>query len=408
MAVPSLRILTFTTLYPSVERPRHGIFVETRLAHLRSSADVDLRVVAPVPWFPSTAARFGLYAQYARTPAEETRDGVRVLHPRYLTAPRVGMYTQPYALAHAAAASLNALRRVGFDFDLIDAHFLYPDGVAAAMLARRFRRPFILTARGSDVNLLMEHRWPRQRILEAVRSAGAVITVSAALRDRLVAHGVDGARVQILRNGVDTGVFQPVPRAQARAALGLPEGPLFAAVGNLVPEKGFDLVVDAVATISEASLMIVGDGPERARLEARAAARGIGARVHFLPVRPQRDLASVYSAADVLVLASAREGWPNVLLEAMACGTPVVATAVGGVPEIVTNCVAGRVVGERSAAALADAMRAVLADPPDQPAVAAFAAQFGWRETALGYAAACRQVLAPAAADAAVRGHCHA
>ena len=239
MAVPSLRILTFTTLYPSAERPRHGIFVETRLAHLRACADVDLRVVAPVPWFPSTAARFGLYAQYARTPAEETRDGVRVLHPRYLTAPRVGMYTQPYALAHAAAASLRALRRDGFDFDLIDAHYLYPDGVAAAMLARRFGRPFILTARGSDVNLLMEYRWPRRMILEAVREAGAVITVSAALRDRLVAHGVDAARVQVLRNGVDTDVFQPVPRAQARdRRWACRQDPVIAAVGNLVPEKG--------------------------------------------------------------------------------------------------------------------------------------------------------------------------
>src|SRR5512134_2939429 len=111
MAMPRLRILTFTTLYPSAERPRHGIFVETRLAHLRAAADVDLRVVAPVPWFPSTASRFGLYAQYARTPAEETRNGVRVLHPRYLTAPRIGMYTQPHAIAHAAGPAFNALRR---------------------------------------------------------------------------------------------------------------------------------------------------------------------------------------------------------------------------------------------------------------------------------------------------------
>jgi glycosyltransferase involved in cell wall biosynthesis len=403
-----LRILTFTTLFPSAVRPRHGIFVETRLAHLRACTEVDLRVVAPVPWFPSAAPRFGLYALYARTPAEETRHGVRILHPRYLTAPRLGMYTQPYALAHAALPALRALRRDGFDFDLIDAHYLYPGGVAAARLARRFGKPFILTARGSDVNLLMEHRWPRRMILAAVREAGAVVTVSSALRDRLVAHGVDGARVQVLRNGVDTEVFRPIPRLEARAALGLGAGPVFAAVGNLVPEKGFDLVVEAAATVVGATLLIVGEGPERARLEALAEARGMAGRVRLFDVRPQRELAALYSAADALVLASLREGWPNVLLEAMACGTPVIATAVGGVPEIVTSDVAGRVVPERTAHALASAMREIVAHPPAPAAVASFAAQFGWRETALGFAAACRQLLTPPAAGSPVRRPCHA
>lgn len=408
MAAKPLRILTFTTLYPSAERPRHGIFVETRLAHLRACTDVDLRVVAPVPWFPSRAPRFGLYAQYARTPAEEVRDGVQVLHPRYVTAPRIGMYTQPYALAHAAAATLHKLRRDGFDFDLIDAHYLYPDGVAAAMLARRFGKPLLLTARGSDVNLLMDYRWPRRLILEAVRQAGAVVAVSAALRERLVAHGVDPAHVQVLRNGVDTEIFRPIARADARATLALPTGPVIAVVGNLVPEKGVDLVLDAVAALPDATVVIVGDGPERARLEAQAHALGIAERVRFLAVRPQRELAKVYSAADVLVLASSREGWPNVLLEAMACGTPVVATAVGGVQEIVTSRVAGRVVAERSGAALADALREVLARPPVQSTVAQFASQFGWQETAVGYAAACRALLAPSAVACGVRGPCHA
>jgi glycosyltransferase involved in cell wall biosynthesis len=408
MAAKPLRILTFTTLYPSAERPRHGIFVETRLAHLRACTDVDLRVVAPVPSFPSRAPRFGLYAQYARTPAEEVRDGVQVLHPRYLTAPRIGMYTQPWALAHAAAPTLHKLRRDGFDFDLIDAHYLYPDGVAAAMLARRFRKPLIVTARGSDVNLLMDYRWPRRLILDAVRQAGVVVAVSAALRERLVAHGVDAAHVQVLRNGVDTEVFHPLPRGQARMALGLPPGNVFAAVGNLVAEKGFDLVVDALAAFPGATLVIVGDGPERARLQAQADAQGMAARVRILPVRPQRDLATVYSAADIVVLASAREGWPNVLLEAMACGTPVVATDVGGVPEIVTNRVAGRIAGERTAEALANAMRELLADSPDRTAVAKFAARFGWPETALGYGELCQQILAARVMDASVRGPCHA
>ncbi len=389
-----LRVLAFTTLYPSTVRPRHGIFIETRLAHFRRRTGTEIRVVAPVPWFPSTAQRFGTYALYAGTPREEVLDGVRVYHPRYLTVPVVGTYSQPFALAQGAARTIGALVREGFDFDLIDAHYLYPDGVAAAMLAKRFGKPLVLTARGSDVNLLMQYRWPRHLILRAARQADAIVTVSAALKARLVEFGVDPSHVRILRNGVDTDVFRPVPVAVARSALGLDAGPVFVAVGNLVPEKGHDLAIDAVATIPDAVLLIVGDGPKRARLEAHARERGVAHRVHFLPVRAQRDLPTVYSAADALVLASSREGWPNVVLEAMACGTPVVATDVGGVPEIIANPNVGIVVAERSGTALADAMRRLLATRCDREALAGYAARFGWNETAAGQAALCREILA--------------
>ncbi len=394
MAPIPFRILTFTTLYPSAVRPRHGIFVETRLSHVRQSSDVDVRVVAPVPWFPSKAAIFGEYGTYARTPREEVREGVRIDHPRFFTLPVIGMYTQPLALARAASGTIRGLLRAGFDFDVIDAHYLYPDGVAAAMLARSFGKPLVLTARGSDVNLLMQHRMPRNMVLGAARQAGAVVAVSSALKARLIEYGVDAARTHVLRNGVDTDVFRPVPVADARASLGLGAGAVFASVGNLVAAKGHDLVIEAVATIPGATLVIVGDGPERQRLAERARALGVSQRVRFLAVRPQRDLAVVYSAVDALVLASTREGWPNVVLEAIACGTPVIATPVGGVPEIIANSVVGTIVDERSPLALASAMTRVLSTPPGRQALTDYAARFGWRETALGHLALCRQIAA--------------
>ncbi len=406
-----LRVLTFTTLYPSAERPRHGIFVETRLLHLRRIANADVRVIAPVPWFPSAAERFGEYARFARTPREETREEVRVYHPRYLTVPKIGMYSQPLALARGSAATIRELLRAGFDFDVIDAHFLYPDGVAASMLARRFARPLVLTARGSDVNVLMQYRLPRRLVLRATQRAGAVVAVSSDLKARLVEHGVEPSRIHVLRNGVDTSVFRRVRVEAARDALGLGPGPVLVAVGNLVIEKGHDLVIDAVAALGGATLLIVGDGPERQRLGARARARGVADRVRFLPVRPQSELAVVYSAADALVLASIREGWPNVVLEAMACGTPVIATAVGGVPEIIANPIAGRLVAERSGEALAGAIRQVLTHPPDRDSLAAYAARFGWDDTAAGHAALCRQAIASHARlttrGATMAGHGH-
>jgi teichuronic acid biosynthesis glycosyltransferase TuaC len=394
MSQRRLRILTFTTLFPSVARPRHGIFVETRLSHFRRVSGAEVKVVAPVPWFPSEAGCFGKYALFARTPRKEVRDGIDVRHPRYLTLPGVGMHSQPFAMAHAAANAIAALTREGFEFDLIDAHYLYPDGVAAAIVARKLAKPLILTARGSDVNLLMQFWLQRGMILRAIARADAVVAVSAALKRRLVDLGADAPRIHVLRNGVDTRIFHPVPPADARLALGLGAGPVFAAVGNLVPEKGHDLTIDAVATIPAAVLLIVGDGPGRQRLVQQARALGVEERIRFLPVRAQGDLAAVYSAADALVLASSREGWPNVVLEAMACGTPVVATAVGGVPEIITHANAGIVTKERSAAALAEGMRQILANPPKREAVRAVAAQFGWDEVVHAQAALCREIIA--------------
>lgn len=397
-----MKLLTFTTLFPSAARPRHGIFVETRLTQLRRFTGAQVQVIAPVPWFPSTSERFGRYAAFARTPAREVRDGVPVRHPRYLTAPVVGMYTQPQALARCGAAALRAVQDEGYDFDLIDAHYLYPDGVAAAMLARRFDKPLVLTARGSDVNRLAQLALPRRRILQALEQADAIVTVSAALRDRLADLGVDPARVRVLRNGVDTSLFRGLPRPQARALLGLGSGPVFAAVGNLVPEKGHDLAIAAAAAIPGATLLLVGEGPEHERLEQRARELGARERIRFLGERPQSELPVIYSAADALILASTREGWPNVVLEAIACGTPVVAAAVGGIPEIIVEPDGGVIVRERSEAAFVKALAQLLAAPPARDALTRYAARFGWQDTANGLAALCAGVLA--ARDASSTG----
>jgi glycosyltransferase involved in cell wall biosynthesis len=348
-----MRVLTFSSLFPNSVAPRHGIFVETRLAAIQRIANVEACVIAPVPWFPFSHPRFGKYAGYARVPSAETRLGNRVLHPRYWMLPGVGMSIQPITMAIGASRLARELCRTGFDFDVIDAHYFYPDGVAAAFLARRLKKPLVITARGSDINLLARYPWPRHLIKWAAGQAAAVVTVSEALAARLLELGVDAARITVVRNGVDTERFAPVDQREARQRLGLPAGPLVVSVGNLVPEKGHALVVDALRELVDVHLVIVGEGPERARIEHRIAANRVGSRVTLLPVQHQPDLKWVYGAADVTVLASEREGLPNVLLESLACGTPVVATRVGGVGEIVTEAAAGRVVVERNPTSLA-------------------------------------------------------
>lgn len=352
-----IRVLTFSSLFPSEARVRHGIFVETRLAHLVRDCPVDARVIAPVPWFPFDAPALGAYAAFAATPRHAVRaQAIHVAYPRYLMLPRLGVPWQPRGMALSAVSDIERWRREGWRPDLIDAHYLYPDGVAAAMLAERLRVPFLLTARGTDVNVLARLPGPGRRIRWAAERAAAVITVSTRLRDALVDVGVDPARIVVLRNGVDLSVFHPDDATQSRQRLQLPHGPLAACVGNLVPEKGFALAIEMLGHSADLRLVIVGDGPLRNELTALAKRTGVADRVKFLPAMQQAQLRRVYSAADVLLITSTREGWPNVVLESLACGTPVAALDVGAVGDMLTDPAIGRIVAERDALLLSRAV----------------------------------------------------
>ncbi len=376
----AVRMLTVSSLYPSKARPRHGIFVENRLVKLIEFGEVLARVIAPVPWFPFTSNAFGEYARYAATPQQERRRGIDVAYPRYPMVPRVSTALQPALVAAAVARSAAHARDDGFDFDLLDAHYLYPDGVASATVAARFRKPLVITARGSDINVIAQMPQPRRRILEAARSASALIAVSAALKAKMVDLGMDAERIHVIRNGVDMSAYAPIEQALARESFGLAHGFVIASVGNLVPGKGHDLVMRAIAGMDAVTLLIVGSGPQRASLGELARELGIGSRVRLIGELAPERMPAVYSAADLLVLASSSEGWPNVVLEALACGTPVVATDVGGVPEILTADVAGTIVAERTTETIAAAVGDRLARVADRAAVRAFASRFSWDE----------------------------
>ena len=375
--------------------PHHGIFVESRLRNLVASGEVAALVVAPVPWFPFEHKALGRYGSFARVPREEQRHGLTVLHPRYPLMPKVGMSSAP-VLMYAALRHLFAeILKARFRFDLIDAHYFYPDGVAAALLGRSLGKPVVITARGTDVNLIPRYRIPRRMVCWAAAQAAGLAAVSEPLRERLIELGVPGSRVQVLRNGVDLELFAPRDRRVARRELGLDAArPIVLAVASLIPLKAVDLVIRAVAALREAMLVVIGDGPEKPKLQRLAQDLSLAARVLFLESMAQPRLATVYNAADVLVLASVREGCPNVVLEALACATPVVAAAVGGVPEIMRAPAAGRLVRERTPDAIAGALRALLADPPPRAAVRAHAERFAWGPTTAGQIRLFRSILA--------------
>lgn len=380
-----IRTLLFSTLFPNSVKPVHGIFVETRLRELLKSGAVETKVVAPVPWFPSANPRFGEYARWAAVPKRETRNGIDVLHPRYPLLPKVGMTTAPLALALAALPAVRQLQAEGFDFDVVDAHYYYPDGVAAALIARWLGKPLSITARGTDLNLLPQYALPRAMMHWAARRADASIGVCSALMDVLRGWGIDGQRLHVMRNGVDLERFRPLPQAQMRQELGLDGAPLLLSVGLLIERKGHHLAIEAMPALlqthPQARLAIVGDGPERERLKALARNLGVQPRVSFVGAVPNEQLLRWYSAADALILASSREGWANVLLEAMACGAPVVATRIWGTPEVVTPQSGGVLFEPREAAALAAALQQLLAAMPAREDVRRYAEGFSWQQT---------------------------
>jgi teichuronic acid biosynthesis glycosyltransferase TuaC len=378
-----IRILLFSSLYPSSVRPEHGIFVETRLRHLIATGKVEVRVVAPVPWFPSTLSYFGKWSRMAKIPRYEIWNNLTVAHPRFFLPPKVGMNFAPFLMAAFCLPSIKRIQQE-FDFDLIDAHYYYPDGVAAAIIARLLGKPFFVTARGTDLNLIPKYAIPRLLIKWTADKATASIGVCNALVNSLEALGCDADKLQVLRNGVDLTIFRPINQIVAREKLGLEDVRWLLSVGGLIERKGHDIAVRALMYLPGVHLAIIGEGELRHHLSKLAISLGVAHRVRFVGQLPQSALPAWYSAADALVLCSSREGWANVLLESMACGTPVVATAIWGTPEVIQNDKVGRLMSERTPSSLAHCVEELFLHYPDRSTVRAYAERFSWEETTKG------------------------
>ena len=382
-------MLVFSTVYPNAAQPHHGVFVRERMRGLPS--DVEAVVVAPTPWFPFVA---GLRPGFRPVvPREEVQDGVRVLHPRFLSFPGFFKCLDGVLLALGSLPALLRLRRTfrrSFQFDAIDAHFVYPEGLAAALLGGLFRVPVLVTLRGM-LPLLVPYRLRRPQLRWALRRADRVIAVAEPLKSDAVALGIPPERVRVIENGIDAGLFRPHERTAVRRALGLPEGgQILVSVGTLAPRKGFHLVIEALPALverfPEIRFAIVGgagaEGAMEQELRSLAERLGVAGRVIFAGPRNRSELAAWYSAADLSVLASAHEGCPNVVLEALACGTPVVATPVGSIPEILANPDAGLLV-ERTVPALMAGIAAALSRSWDREKVRARVADRTWQAVGL-------------------------
>ena len=389
-----MKILTYTTLFPNNVHPQHGIFVENRLRQIVETGEVSAQVIAPVPWFPFKQEIFGHYGSLARIERLEERFDLSIQHPRFLTIPKVGMHLAPELLFRATVnrvkRSVEETRAV-----LIDAHYFYPDGVAAAKIGGALGLPVVISARGSDINLIAQYEGPRTRIVEAARDCAVIIAVSQALKERMIDIGINADRIHVLRNGVDLEVFSPISTKIARDMTGI-ERPTMVAVGNVLSSKGQDVAIRALTLVQNLDLVIVGTGADVPTFQKLAIDLGVVDRVRFVGSVPQAELRSWFSAAEFSVLASMREGSPNVVLESMACGTPVIANDVGGASEIITSPEAGRLMSARTPEALAAAIEGLRASPPDRKATRAWAENFSWESTIEAQVSLYRNVVAQA------------
>ncbi len=375
-----MKLLTFSTLYPNHVKKNKGIFVEQRLRKLLRLGHIDSRVVAPIPWFPFKSDTFGEYANLALVSRQERRNNIPIFHPRYFLIPKIGMPLAPLLLAIGTLPLLKKLIKEGFNFEIIDAHYFYPDGVAAVILGKLLKKPVIITARGTDINLIPNYFLPRKMILWAAKNSKANITVCQALKDELIKIGAKPDKIHVLRNGVDLDFFVPVDRNKARKNFNLKRRTLLS-VGFLVERKGHHLVIEAMQNLPEFDLLIVGEGPEYSNLKNLINTLDLGGRVRLLGSVSQQHLIEIYNATDALVLASSREGWANVLLESMACGTPVVATNIWGTPEVIQKPEAGVLIQERSAKGIVDAVTTLFACYPERHETRSYAEGFSWQET---------------------------
>lgn len=374
-----IRVLSLSTLFPSAARPRFGLFVARQMQALARRGDVDLVMVHPVALAPPPFHRFINSPAERALPASARDWDIDVHYPRFPWIPRHGARLNPALIARAVlplARRLHAERA----FDLVDAQFFWPDGPAAARVAAALGLPLSIKARGSDIHLWSRRPFARRLMLAAAEQASGLLAVSQALRQDMVALGMEAAKIAVHYTGLDHARFRLLPRAQARAACaGLvpTDGALLVSVGNLVPVKGQGLAIAALAELPEVRLVLAGSGPEEPRLRALAAQLGLTNRVHFAGSAAPDALPALLAAADAMVLPSSREGLANAWIEALACGTPLIIPDAGGAREVVTSPAAGSIV-ERSPGAIAAAVRSLLASPPDRAETAAQAAGFSW------------------------------
>lgn len=380
----NMRILTFTSLFPNSQAPNHGIFLLQRTLHLARREGNQVQVMAPLPYAPKLL-RNTVRGRVSRIPRIETIAGLKVHHPRYPLLPGISM---PLHGALMAAGCMDAMRALHCEhhFDCIDAHYVFPDGLAAVLIGRSLGIPVTITARGSDIHTFPNFVTIRPQIRWTLRKAQAVVGVSNSLAQAMMDLQPALANVDVIGNGVECARFYPEHRAIARRRMGFaPDDKVVLCVAALRNMKGQDLLIRALARLRKevANLRAVFVGEGEALGSLRQLARRLDCQdlCQFVGAVPNEELRHFYSAADVSCLPSRKEGWPNVVLESLACGTPVVGTAIGAVPELLGDPELGIVV-QPHPESICDGLLRALERSWDRDSIVEHARSYSWEDVA--------------------------
>ncbi len=383
------RLLSLSTLYPNAQNLRFGTFVARSLEALAERDDWDVTVINPIG-IPPIA--FGKYSALKGAAVSGTENGVCVHRPTFPLIPKVGGRFNPALIARAVLPLVKRLH-AEHPFDLLDAQFFYPDGPAVARLASELELPFSIKARGADIHYWGGKDYSRKTMLEAGEQSAGMLAVCDALRRDMAGLGLPADKISLHYTGLDRDRFRPLDHPQLRSQLGKEIGieigeheALLTTTGALIPRKGQEFVIGALAKLPGARLLLVGKGQDEAKLRTLAEELAVSDRVHFLGSVDHDLLPIILSASDAMVLPSSSEGLANAWVEALACGTPLVITDAGGAREVVTGPAAG-LITKRNADAIAEGIKTLLAAPPSTKDVAAMAVRFSWAKNAAALAA---------------------
>jgi teichuronic acid biosynthesis glycosyltransferase TuaC len=376
-----MKVLIITKIFPNSVEPLSSPFNRQQFAALSKLCEVE--ILGTIPWFPGAVAfqRWSAAGRLARVPAEEQIDGLRVRHPRFAFVPKVGhAIAGPLYAASLAPTILPYRGRV----DIVLGAWAYPDGFASVVIADMLGVPSVVKLHGSDINVVARMPGPRRHFAWALPRANRVVAVSRPLAERAVELGALPDRVDVVPNGIDREAFHPRDRGQARRTLGLSgEAKIILYVGHLSREKGAHDLLHAFKSLGprlpSAQLVMVGDGAGTAA--CRALAEKLRVRVQFAGAQPHEKIPIWLAACDVLALPSWNEGMPNVVVEALASGRPVVGTAVGGITDVVQGT-SGELVPVRDVQALSDALVRRLTTAHDPHAIATALDRPDWATSA--------------------------
>jgi teichuronic acid biosynthesis glycosyltransferase TuaC len=381
-----LKILSLSCVFPNSADPTLGLFVRSRLQSVAAGAVV--KVISPVPMIDYWRATY-THGAWHREIAQHRQDGnLEVFHPSWFYLPFGGVLNAAFLAARLLLPVVRLRRR--FSFDLIDAHFAYPDGIAAGILAQLLRVPFIVSLRGNET-MHAGHPFRAIFIRWVLRRANRVICLSESLRQFANSLGVDPARTKTIPNGIDTKLFYPRDRAASRQKYMIDDDTtVILSVGALIERKGHHRIIHALKELQEegvdAQLLIAGsagrEGHYEQQLHKLVSELRMESKVRFLGQVKPEFLPELMSAADVFCLPTTREGWPNVVHEAMGCGTPVVATNVGGIPDMIPSERYGIVVPVNDSAALRNALHTAFGKHWDRQGIAGWARSRSWEQVA--------------------------